>query len=198
MSKNLSKGYQSSVYFRSHCEQERCISTLDSNFQTWTEKSNILGIMPGEDLMGLKHCFSPSNKVLGALIQCAVAHLIFPTLNLLYCIWPNRRMGCEVFPLLQSGLQGGLCAGMYFTLEHTDSIWSSEPLNHLREEMFISLYLYALHVHVWYLCNCRRCQISMTLCCRNCNELYRYVRKPCVPEGLRNSNEFGIVYSMFA
>lgn len=126
MSKNLSKGYQSSVYFRSHCEQERCISTLDSNFQTWTEKSNILGIMPGEDLMGLKHCFSPSNKVLGALIQCAVAHLIFPTLNLLYCIWPNRRMGCAhnyfstSVPIASVRLAGRSLCGNVF---HSGAYW---------------------------------------------------------------------------
>lgn len=28
----------------------------------------------------------------------------------------------------------------------------------------------------------------MTLRCRNCNELYGYVRNPCVPEGLKNSS----------
>lgn len=47
----------------------------------------------------------------------------------------------QALPFLQSGLQGGPTAGMYFTLTHTDSIWSSGPLNHRREEMFNSLTL---------------------------------------------------------
>lgn len=83
-----------------------------------------------------------------------------------YSQWPTASM-------LQPDLQGGLSAGdspasLWLTLTQSGAanlsiIWE--------RKCFISLYLYASRVHVWYLCNCRRCQISMTLCRRNCNEL---------------------------
>lgn len=63
------------------------------------------------------------------------------------CRKPNR-VTSQALPFLQSALQGGPAAGMYFTLTHTDSIWSSGPLNHLQEEMFNSLTLCLCVTHV--------------------------------------------------
>lgn len=67
----------------------------------------------------------------------------------------SNRVTSQALPFLQSGLQGGLAAGMYFTLTHTDSIWSSGPLNHLWEEMFNSLTLCLCVTHV-NVCVCAR------------------------------------------
>lgn len=88
----------------------------------------------------------------------------------------HRRCHC-----LRSDSQGGPAAGMYFTLKHTDSIWSCGPLNHLREEMFNSLCLRVAHVKSAHVRG-RHCrQISMTWCGRNGSEPYRCVRnQPCM------------------